>query len=338
MTQAKLLPGSRATMTNLSPLLAERLERGVRAAQAGLLANVVLALVKLLAGILGHSYALVADAIESTADVFSSLIVWGGLHLSGRSADQEFPFGYGKAEPLAAVVVGLILVGAGIGVAIQAVREILTPHHGPAAWTLAVLVAVVVVKEGLFRRVFKVSQEVASRAVEGDAWHHRSDALTSAAAAVGISVALVGGPGWESADDWAALVAAVVIVTNGGLILRPAVGDLMDRSPEPELIGEIGRVARAVPGVEAIEKLAVRRSGLMLFVDIHVQAAPTMSLEEAHVLGGIVKSALRRAQPAIQGVLVHMEPFEAEREERSAGNNSRLPRIDGRDERGGSVP
>jgi|CXWL01.1.fsa_nt_gi cation diffusion facilitator family transporter len=299
-------------MPTPSPELAERLDRGVRAAQAGLLANVVLALVKLLAGLVGHSYALVADAIESSADVFSSLIVWGGLHLSGRSADQEFPFGYGKAEPLAAAVVGLLLVGAGAGVAIQAVREIVTPHHGPAPWTLVVLVAVVVVKEGLFRRVFRVGQEVASRAVEGDAWHHRSDALTSAAAAVGIGIAVVGGPGWEAADDWAALVAAAVIVVNGLLILRPAVGDLMDRSPEPEVIGAIAATAGAVPGVAAIEKLAVRRSGLALFVDIHVQADPAMSLHEAHVLGGRVKSALRRAHPPIQGVLVHMEPFEPE--------------------------
>lgn len=298
-------------MSPPSSPLAARLDRGVQAAQVGLLANVCLAVIKLLAGLLGHSYALVADAIESSADVFSSLIVWGGLHLSGRSADEDYPFGYGKAEPLAAAVVGLLLVGAGGGVAIQAVREIQTPHHGPASWTLAVLVAVVVTKEILFRRVFLVGKEVASRAVEGDAWHHRSDALTSAAAAVGITVALVGGPGWEAADDWAALVAAGVIVINGVLILKPAVEDLMDRSPEPTVVGSIAGVAAAVPGVAAIEKLAVRRSGLALFVDIHVQADPAMSLHDAHVLSGIVKSTLRREVPAIQGVLVHMEPFEA---------------------------
>lgn len=298
-------------MSPPSSPLAARLDRGVQAAQVGLLANVCLAVIKLLAGLLGHSYALVADAIESSADVFSSLIVWGGLHLSGRSADEDYPFGYGKAEPLAAAVVGLLLVGAGGGVAIQAVREIQTPHHAPASWTLAVLVAVVVTKEILFRRVFRVGKEVASRAVEGDAWHHRSDALTSAAAAVGITVALVGGPGWEAADDWAALVAAGVILVNGALILKPAVEDLMDRSPEPAVVGAIAGVAAGVPGVAAIEKLAVRRSGLALFVDIHVQADPAMSLHDAHVLSGIVKSTLRREVPAIQGVLVHMEPFEA---------------------------
>lgn len=282
----------------------------MRAAQAGLLTNVALALVKLLAGLLGNSYALVADAIESSADVFSSLIVWGGLRLSGRSADEEFPFGYGKAEPLAAAVVGLLLLGAGAGVAIQAAREIVTPHHGPAPWTLAVLLIVVAVKEVLFRRVFRVSLEVESRAVEGDAWHHRSDALTSAAAAVGIGVALIGGPGWESADDWAALAAAAVIVGNGVRILKPAVGDLMDRSPEPDVVAAIAGAARIVPGVAAIEKLAVRRSGLAFFVDIHVQADPAMSLHEAHALGHQVKAVLRRELPAIADVLVHMEPFE----------------------------
>ncbi|RPH56585.1 cation transporter, partial [bacterium] len=210
----------------------ERLERGTRAAQMGLLANAVLAIIKFLAGVVGNSYALVADAVESATDIFSSLIVWGGLRISARSADEQFPFGYGKAEALATAVVALMLLGAATGVAIAAVQEILTPHTVPAPFTLAVLFGVIVVKEILFRRVFRVGEEVESTAVRGDAWHHRSDAITSAAAAVGITVALIGGPEWAQADDWAALLAAGVIYFNGWRILRPAVGDLMDRSPE----------------------------------------------------------------------------------------------------------
>lgn len=280
----------------------------MRSAQVGLLTNAALALIKLLAGIFGHSYALVADALESTLDVFSSLIVWGGLRISSRSADESFPFGYGKAEPLATVVVALLLLGGAVSIALHAVREILTPHHAPAPFTLGVVLAVVFVKEILFRRVFVVGLEVESAAVQADAWHHRSDAITSAAAALGIAVALIGGPGWEEADDWAALVAAAVIFFNGVRILRPAVADLMDRTPDREVIGRIHDAARAVPEVRAIETLKVRRSGLGLYVDIHVEADPEMPLRESHIVSGKVKTAIRREVPTVLGVLVHMEP------------------------------
>lgn len=289
----------------------ERLERGTRAAQMGLLANAVLAIVKFLAGIAGNSYALVADAVESATDIFSSLIVWGGLRISARSADEQFPFGYGKAESLAAAVVALMLLGAASGITIEAVQEILTPHNVPAPFTLVVLLAVVVVKEILFRRVFRVGEEVESTAVRGDAWHHRSDAITSAAAAVGITVALIGGPEWAEADDWAALLAAGVIFFNGWRILRPAIGDLMDRSPETPVIERIAATAAGVPEVRAVEKLKVRRAGIGLYVDIHVQADPGMSLHDAHILSGMVKTAIRREVPRVVGVLVHMEPFES---------------------------
>ncbi|HEX5580899.1 MAG TPA: cation diffusion facilitator family transporter [Gemmatimonadaceae bacterium] len=292
--------------------MADPFRRGIRAAQAGMLVNATLAIVKLIAGLLGSSYALVADAIESSADVFSSLVVWGGLHIASRRADDEFPFGYGKAEPLAAAVVGLMLMGAAVAVAIQAVREIVTPHHAPAPFTLVVLVGVIVVKEVLFRRVLRVGREVESTAVRADAWHHRSDAITSLAAFIGISVALIGGPGWEAADDWAALVAAVVILVNGFRVLRPAVADLMDRAPDATLGARVAGAACAVADVRAVEKLAVRKHGLSYYVDIHVQADPAMSLQEAHVLSGKVKGAIRHAVPSVAGVLVHMEPFEPE--------------------------
>ena len=281
----------------------------MRSARTGLLVNAALAMIKLLAGILGHSYALVADALESTLDVFASLIVWGGLRISTRSADETFPFGYGKAEPLATVVVAFLLLAGAVSIAIQAVREILTPHHAPAPFTLVVLLAVVFVKEILFRRVLSVGQEVESAAVQADAWHHRSDAITSAAAALGIAVALIGGPGWEEADDWAALVAAAVIFFNGIRILRPAVDDLMDRTPDREVIERIHAAALAVPEVQAVETLKVRRSGLGLYVDIHVEADPEMPLREAHIVSGKVKTSIRRETPAVLGVLVHMEPY-----------------------------
>lgn len=284
-------------------------ELGIRAAQTGIIANTALALVKLVAGVVGNSYALVADAIESTADIFSSAVVWGGLQLAARDADEEYPFGYGKAEALATIVVSMMLIGAAVGIAVEAVREIRTPHHAPAIWTLVVLVGVVVVKWILARRVGSVATDIGSTAVRADAWHHMSDAVTSSAAFIGISIAIYGGAGWESADDYAALVASAVILYNGVLLLRPALHDLMDRRPGGEIESRVRTVAGAVEGVLAVEKLHVRKAGMVYHCEIHVQADPGMRLEASHALGGRVRSSLRSAVPELRGVLVHMEPY-----------------------------
>lgn len=285
-------------------------ERGIRSAQTGMLINALLAAIKLVAGVVGNAYALIADAIESIADIFSSLIVWRGVQLAGRAPDDEYPFGYGKAESLAAAVVALLMVTAAVGIAIEAIAEIRAPHHMPAPWTLGVLGCVMVIKWVLSRRVRAVGADIGSSAVAADASHHLSDALTSAAAFVGISIALVGGPGWESADDWAALVAASIITFNGGLMLRPALGDLMDRMPSADIVNPVRRAAEGVDGVRAIEKLAVRKTGMTYRVTIHVQTDPLLPIREAHIVGGKVKSAIRAAVPSVQYVLVHLEPYE----------------------------
>jgi cation diffusion facilitator family transporter len=266
--------------------------------------------VKLIAGILGNSYALIADAMESSTDIFSSVIVWRGLQITDRPRDRTHPFGYGRAEPIATAVVSLMLLGAALGIAVAAVREIFTPHHMPAPFTLAVLAAVVAIKEMLSRFVLNVGEQTGSGAVKADAWHHRSDALTSLAAFVGISIALWNGPGWESADDWAALVAAGVIAVNGVLMLRSAVDQLMDRVPDEAVVSSIEKAAKGVEGVQQIEKLRVRKLGLEYYADLHVQADPKMSLHDAHILSGRVKGAIRSAVPATTDVLIHMEPFE----------------------------
>jgi cation diffusion facilitator family transporter len=294
-----------------------RSRSGIRTAQTGVLVNAALAATKLVAGIVGNTYALVADAVESTADIFASLVVWGGLRVASRDPNRDYPYGYGKAEPIAAVVVALMLLGAAVGIGFQAAEEIRTPHNTPAPWTLAVLVTVVVVKWALARRVRAVGTDIGSPAVQADAAHHLSDAITSAAAFIGISIALAGprwfgGSGWEQADDWAALLASGVIAWNGIVMLRPSLADLMDRMPEGDFVGRIGTAASTVQGVRAIEKLHVRRAGTGYYVDLHVQADPAMSLHDAHVLSGKVKSAIRRAEPAVLGALIHMEPHEPE--------------------------
>jgi cation diffusion facilitator family transporter len=301
------LPGSSARENGG---MSQSVKRGVRTTQVGLMVNTVLAVVKILTGIVGHSQALIADGIESTADVFSSLIVWSGLRIASRSADQDYPFGYGKAEALAAAVVGLLLLAAAVAIAIESIHQVLVPHLPPRAFTLAVLVVVMLIKEVLFRRVARVGTAVGSTAVQADAWHHRSDAITSAAAFVGISVALIGGPGWESADDWAALLASTIIVYNGIGVLRPAVHDLMDRAPGDEMLARVTAAATGVSGVRAIEKLKIRKAGMGYYVDLHVQADATMPLDAAHILSGMVKSAIRAAVPEVSGALIHMEPYE----------------------------
>lgn len=277
--------------------------------------NAGLAGIKLVAGIVGNTYALVADAVESGGDVVSSLLVWGGLAVAAQPADEDHPYGHGKAEALAAAAVSIMLVGAAAGIAILAVREIRTPHLVPAPWTLAVLVGVMVVKWVLSRRVHAVGAALDSTAVKADAAHHLSDAITSGAAFVGISLSLVGsrlwgGQHWESADDWAALVASAVIAFNGLTMLRAATHDLMDRMPGPEIVGPIRDTALGVNGVSAIEKLYVRKAGMAYRVTVHVQANGAMSLEDAHVLGGRVKRAICANSPHVNYVLVHMEPYD----------------------------
>lgn len=291
---------------------------GLRAARAGLLINIGLVVVKLAAGVTGRSYVLIADAVESSLDVVSSVVVWGGLRITARPADEDYPYGYGKAEALATVIVAMLLLVASVLIAIAAIREIRTPHHMPAPFTLAVVPVVVVIKEVLFRRVRRVGHETGSRVVEADAWHHRSDAITSAAAFVGIAVALWGGPGWESADDWAALVAAAIIAANGVRLLGPTFDDLMDRMPSGPIVERIGAAARAVPGVLDTEKLRVRKLGTTYYVDIHVQADPAMPLVDAHIISGKVKGAIRDAVPSVAGVLVHMEPYDPAGSQRPA--------------------
>ncbi|HLA68884.1 MAG TPA: cation diffusion facilitator family transporter [Bacteroidota bacterium] len=283
-------------------------KKGMRSTLIGIVANALLAAIKGVAGVLGNSYALIADAIESTTDIASSLIVWGGLKISALPPDADHPYGHGKAEPLAATIVALTLIAAAIGIAVQSVREIITPHHAPAPFTLAVLVLVVVTKETLFRFVFRISKTVNSTAVKSDAWHHRSDAITSLAAFIGISVSLIGGVGYESADDWAALFASVIILFNAYRILRPAVNEVMDAAPPSSVENAIRKVAQDVPGVIALEKCFIRKMGFSYYIDLHVTVDGSISVRKGHDIARQVREALRQSNPSIAEVLIHIEP------------------------------
>jgi cation diffusion facilitator family transporter len=285
-----------------------RLKRSLRATFIGLAANTVLTAAKFTAGILGHSHALVADAVESLADIFSSLVVWRGLVVAAEPPDEDHPYGHGKAEPLAAAVVSTMLLLAAGWIILQSAREILQPHTSPAPFTLIVLLAVIVIKESLFRFVLRESISVESSAVQTDAWHHRSDAITSLAAAIGISVALLGGKSYAAADDVAAIVAALIIAANGWRLLRPALNELMDTAPNREIVDHIRRIAGAVPGVDCIEKCLVRKVGYDFFVDMHAEVDPQMTVQRSHEIAHNIKNQIRSQIPSVRDVLVHIEP------------------------------
>jgi cation diffusion facilitator family transporter len=288
-----------------------RLKRSLRTTFLGLATNAALATVKMLAGIFGHSHALVADAVESMADVFSSIVVWRGVVVAAEPADEDHPYGHGKAEPLAAAVVSTMLLLAAIWIVVGAFRAIAEPHAPPKPFTLIVLVAVILIKEGLFRFALHEAVSVDSSVVATDAWHHRSDAITSFAAGIGIIIALVGGPGYESADDWAAIAAACVIGWNGWRLLQPAMNELMDSSPNREVIDRIRSVAEAVPGVARVEKCLVRQMGYQYFVDMHVEVDSQMTVLRSHEIAHMVKDNVRAQVPRVRDVLIHIEPSKA---------------------------
>jgi cation diffusion facilitator family transporter len=288
--------------------------KGLRATLVSILVSVGLVIVKGTAGILGNSYALVADAIESASDVFSSLILFAGLRIAAKAPDVDHPYGHGKAEPLAATIIGLTMGAAAILIVVESVSNILTPHLPPKVFTLWVLGAVIFVKEILFRFVIKVAQEADSTAVKADAWHHRSDAITSAAAFVGIAIAIVGGEGYEVADDYAALVAAGIVMINAYKVFRPALNEVMDAAPSQQLVQEVKALAAQVAGVQGLEKCFVRKMGFELFVDLHVLVDGDLSVRQGHDIAHDVKNVILRSNPRIYDVLIHIEPKDATHE------------------------
>ncbi len=283
----------------------------------GLGISLALAAGKVAAGLLGHSSALVADAVESMADALGSVIVWWGLAVAERGPDEAHPYGYGRAEAVAALGVGALLIVAAVGIVVKAGAAMLAPHQAPAAWTLGVLVAVVVVKEALFRLVLRGADVSGSDAARADAWHHRADAATSAAAFIGVAVA-VWGPGLCAAprlvlaDEAAAIFAAVVVLFTGLRMAGPALRELLDAA-NPAIAGRVRAAAGRVEGVRRVETVHARKSGRGYLVDLHLHVDPHLSVRDGHALAGRVKAGIRGELPAVRHVLIHVEPHEADR-------------------------
>lgn len=293
--------------------MSERLKPGRRFAKRSLALNGALAIVKLTTGILGNSYALIADAVESLGDSFSSSVIWGGLVIAAKPADRNHPYGHGKAEPLAALTVALLLIAAGVGIAIEAIGRIKSPTATPELFTLPVLVGVIIVKEWMYRYGARTGDQIDSAAVKADAWHHRADALTSLAAVIGISIALLGGDGYQAADGWAALVACLIILANGVHFIRTAVAELMDTMPEADAAEAIASIALSVEGALDVEKVLIRKMGPSYYVDLHLEVDPQLTVHDAHAIAHAVKDEIMAARAGVADVLVHIEPHEPDR-------------------------
>jgi cation diffusion facilitator family transporter len=286
----------------------------LRAIFLGIAVNAILGAAKFAAGIFGHSHALIADATESLADIFNSLIMWRGIVVAAAPADKEHPYGHSKAEPLAAAFGAIMLLAAAVWIAARGSVNIYewangVPRLQPKWFTLVALAVVVLVKETMFRFVAHEGTDTDNAAVKTDAWHHRSDAITSLAAAIGIAIALVGGPRFVCADDCAAVFAALIIAWSGWLLLRPALNELMDHAPDPKVIKNIRRLAADVKGVARVEKCFVRKAGHLLFVEMHVEVDPEMTVRRSHEIAHDVKDKIREAMPSVSDVLVHIEPL-----------------------------
>ncbi|MCC6659760.1 MAG: cation transporter [Phycisphaerales bacterium] len=280
----------------------------------GLGASLILAALKFAAGIAGHSSALVADACESAADSVGSIIVWQGIRVSQRPPDEDHPYGHGKAEALAALAVGTLLLLAAAWIVVRASHDLAVPHAAPAAWTLVVLIAVIATKEALFRLILRGAQHEVSTAAVADAWHHRSDAITSAVAFVGVAIAIwgpraLGVPDLVLADEVAAILASGIMVLTASRLVRPSLQELLD-AEVPRLGAEVSRIASEVPGVRLVEKVFVRKSGSTHHVDMHLHVAPDLPIRDAHALAGKVKAIVRERVPGIGHVLIHVEPDE----------------------------
>jgi len=289
-------------------MIEKRIRTAIRAAQYSMAGNFVLALIKIAVGVVGHSFAMIADGIESVSDIFSSILVWIGLKYAARPPDRNHPYGHGKAEPLITFLVVGLLIGSAIYIIIQSIYYIRHPHENPEGYVLIILGVIIIIKEWFYHLMKRKSRETKNRMLEADAWHHRSDAITSLAAFVGIGVAVVMGDGYESADDWAALVAAGIILYNAFRIFRPALGEVMDENTHQDLIREIRTLAIEVNGILATEKCFIRKSGMLYYVDLHAVVDGDISVHQGHELAHRLKDHLQTALPEIAEVLIHIEP------------------------------
>ena len=274
----------------------------------GLVINVALSIFKMLAGILGFSYAMIADAIHSISDCLATGIVYVGLRIGEKPADESHPYGHANAETIAAFLVALIILATGVFVGVSAVHLIADKHlETPATIALAAAVASIVTKEGLFRYTLKVGKKNNSPAVITNAWDHRSDAYSSVAALVGILGARLG---VQYLDPVAGLVVSAFIVRISLALLRPNIGILMDEKPRSAVLDQIKATALEVGGVKATNSIKVHRRGSTYTIDMEIAVDSSLTVEQSHEVAGEVKNRLMSEIEHVQDVMVHVNPYQ----------------------------
>ncbi|MCA9090384.1 MAG: cation transporter [Planctomycetaceae bacterium] len=280
-----------------------------RAALLGLGVNLALGIAKLVGGLVGSSFALIADAVNSLGDVVTTVVVLLALRVAQRPADAEHPYGHTRAEGIAASNVAVLIIISAMVVGWEAIQRLSHPHAVPPMWTLWLAGANIVIKEGLYRYKIKVGKRTGSGAMIANAWDHRSDALCALAVLLGLLAIRLGGPRFIWADEAASLVVMGAIIWSGVQLFRTSASDLMDVQADPELVERIRAAARQVKDVRDVETLWVRKSGLEFFADIHIEVDQHLTVAAGHRIGHEVKDRLLRDFPRLRDVLVHLEPY-----------------------------
>lgn len=287
-----------------------------RAALLGLAINLSLGIVKLVGGILGSSFALISDAVNSLGDSLTSLVVLGGLWYAQRPPDEEHPYGHTRAEAVAASNVALLIIISALFVGWEAITRSEIHQQLPPVWTLWIAGGNVVIKLVLYDYKLRVGRRTKSSVIIANAWDHRSDAMCSLAVLIGLGVIRWGGPAYAGVDVVAALVVVVVIVWSGVELFRNSVSELLDPQADAELVQRVRERAMAVSKVRGIDKLWVRKTGVEYLVDIHIEVDGRLTVEEGHRIGHVVKEKLIQEFACLRDVLVHLEPYPHAHEER----------------------
>lgn len=280
----------------------------------GSVVNLLLVIFKFFAGVVGRSSALIADAVHSLSDFISDIVVLVFIRIAGRPVDENHEYGYGKYETLAAIIIGLILSAAGVFLLYEGIANIVDYCKGvqlemPNGWALTAAGVSIVLKELLFQYTIRAGRKIDSQALVANAWHHRSDALTSIAAFVGIGGAMILGDRWVVLDPIAASVVSIYIIKTSIDLMKPSLGELLEKSLLLEERRDIERIIMSVPGVDGLHHLRTRRIGERRAIDVHVKMDGSMTLTRAHDIASSVESRIRSRYGASTHVTVHMEPL-----------------------------
>ncbi len=281
---------------------------GQRVALAGMIVSGALAAIKITAGLMGHSTAVVADGLESGGDVFASGIVLLGLTLAAKPADPEHPYGHGRVETLTGLFVGFLLGFTGIGISANALLHIRIQDPLPNSYVIWPLIGSAVVKSMLSGTKFYFGKKIRSAALVADSYNDGVDIVSALAALVAVSLTLLSPHTFAHADHWGAFAVGLIVVFTGIRVARDTSLQLIDTMPDRQTIAKIRAAAQTVPGVQGVEKCFARKTGLQYHVDLHLEVDPEITVRRSHEIATQVRIVIKETLPWVADVLVHVEP------------------------------